>query len=79
MGLLTDLVLNVIKRTCITKASLKSVSLTFFLGQTSFFVIYFCYRVKTFLAIPVAMVTIIRNLKLLFCVCIADVYYVKYV
>ena len=35
---------------------------------------------KSFLAIPVAMVTIIRNVKkLLFCVCIADVYYVKYV
>ena len=49
--------------------------------QTSFFVIFLCYRVKRFLVIPVAMVTIIRNLtkKILFCVCIADVYYVKYV
>ena len=63
MGLLTDLVVNVIIRTCITKASLKSVNFTFFLGQTSFFVIILCYRVKRFLAIPVAMVTIIRNFK----------------
>ena len=69
---LTDLVVIVIKRTCITKASLKCVNFTFFLGQTSFFVIFLCYRVKPFLAIPVAMVTIIRNLKkILFCVCIA--------
>ena len=75
VGLLTDLVVNVIKRTCITKASLKSVNFTLFLGQTSFFVIFLCYRVKRFLAIPVAMVTIIRNFKktiilCLYCRCI---------
>ena len=63
MGLQTDLVVNVIKRTCITKASLKSVNFTFFLGQISFSVIILCYRVKPFLAIPVAMVTMIRNFK----------------
>ena len=79
-GSQTGLVVNVIKRTCITKASLKSVNFTFFLWQTSVFVIFLCYRVKPFLAIPVAMVTVIRNFKkLLFCVCILDVYYVKHV
>ena len=34
-----------------------------FLGQNSFFVIFLCYRVKPFLAIPVAMVTIVRSFK----------------
>ena len=52
----------------------------FFHGQISFFVIFLCYRIKPFLPFPVAMVTIIRNFKkILFCVCIADVYNVKYV
>ena len=49
------------------------------LGQISFFVIFLCYRVKPFWAIPVAMVPIIRNFKTIICVCMADVYYVKYV
>ena len=51
------------KETCITKASLKSVNFTFFPGKSHILVIFFCYRVKPFLAIPVAMVTIIRNYK----------------
>ena len=74
MGLLTDLVVNVIKITCITKASLKSVNFTLLLGQTSFFVIFLCYRVRQFLAIHAAMVTIISNFKnnylCLYCRCI---------
>ena len=74
MGLKTDLVVNVIKRTCITKASLKSVNFTFFLGQTSLFVIFLCYRVKPFLAIFVAMVTIIRNFKNYYFVFVLQMY-----
>ena len=45
------------------KSQSKSVNFTFSFEQTSFFVIFLCYRVKRFLAIPVAMVTIIRNFK----------------
>ena len=74
MGLLIDLVVNVIKRTCITKASLKSVNFTFFLVQTSFFVIFLCYRVKPFVAIPVATVTIIRNFKNYYFVFVLQMY-----
>ena len=74
MGLKTDLEVNVIKRTCITKASLKSVNFTFFLGQTSLFVIFLCYRVKPFFAIFVAMVTIIRNFKNYYFVFVLQMY-----
>ena len=74
MGLLTDLEVNVIKRTCITKACLKSVNFTFFLWQISFFEIFLCYRVKPFLAIPVAMVTIIRNFKNYYFVFVLQMY-----
>ena len=35
----------------------------FFPRQNSFYVIFLCYRVNPFLAIPVAMVTIMRNFK----------------
>ena len=65
---------HVIKRTCVTKASLKSVNFTFFLGQISFFVIFFCYRVNPFLAFPVAMVTIIRNFKNYFLLFVLQMY-----
>ena len=52
---------------------------TFFSGQISFFVIFLCDRVKPFLAIPVAMVTLICSFKtIIFCICISYVDYLKY-
>ena len=74
VGLLTDLVVNVIKKSLYHKSSLKSVNFIFFLGQTLFFVIFLCYRVKPFLAIPVAMVTIIRNVKIYYFVFVLQIY-----
>ena len=63
VGLETDLVVYVIKKPCITKASLKSVNFTFFLGQNSFLVIFLCFKVKPFWAITNALVLIIRKFK----------------
>ena len=45
-----------------------------FLGQNSFFVIFLCYRVKPFLAIPVAMVNIARNFKNYYFVFVLQMY-----
>ena len=71
MGFYTDLVVYVIKRTCFTKTSLKSVNFTFFLGQNSFLAMYFKFKLfNLFLAIPVAMVNIIRNLKKTIILCL---------
>ena len=47
-----------------------------FVNQTFnfIFVIFFCYRVKRFLAIPVAMVTIIKNFKNYYFVFVLQMY-----
>ena len=47
----------------VTQSQSEKCQFHIFLGQNSFFVIFLCYRVKPFLAIPVAVVTIIRNFK----------------
>ena len=47
---------------------------TFFLWQISCFIIFLCYRVKPFWAIPIAMVTIIRNFKNCYFVLVLQMY-----
>ena len=47
----------------VTQSQSEKFQFHIFLGQNSFFVIFLCYRVKPFLAIPVAVVIIVRNFK----------------